>query len=183
MVCRTSSVGNCENYGISIYCIKTLYQNETTMLNFVLTDISGIPIDLSLFKSIHIVLYDTRNLKIARYIFPQDNTDTQNSSIESYELLNTFYSGEIDENDSYYYDINQIIFDNLNLNILQMEISTADDVFYNKGKISFSVDKVITENLMFGNLFIDVRLVDFNNEVTIINCITIANLKQNKFKY
>lgn len=183
MVCRTTSVGICEKYGISIDCIKSIYQSETSTLEIVLTDLNGLAIDLSLLKSIHIILYDTRNLKIARYIYPQDNTDTFNSSIESYELLSTFYSGDIDENDSYYYDINQIIFDNLNLNILQMEISTADDVFYNKGKISFTVDKLITENLMFGNIFIDIRLVDFNNEVTIINCITVANLKQNKFKF
>lgn len=183
MICRTSSVGICEKYGISIDCIKTLYQNESSKLEFIIVDTTGFAMDLSLFKSIHIVLYDTRNIKISRYIFPQDNTDTQNTSIESYELLNTFYTGEIDEEDSYYYDVNQIIFDNLNLNILQMEISTADNIFYNKGKISFSVEKIITDNLMFGNLFIDIRLMDFNNDISIITGVPIAQLKQNKFKY
>lgn len=158
----------CNNLSAVLECLERIYQGLQKDITIQLVDLDGYPLNLDDVSQIQILLYDNRGFKIAKYYYP-DYLDT------SYT-----YEQEVDEIDW----INDVWVDGLDINILQMSISTSsdfEDEYVNKGKISFSINEEVSNYLLIGSVYIDVKVTMNNSTVYIIKCLQIGKIEKNEF--
>lgn len=171
---QTSSI--CIGSTAIVDCIKVFFTGEQYTINLTLYDNTGLPIDLNIINSIQILLYDIREYLIARYTHPTDS----DSNLNSYSNTFNSYTGEDKQPD---FVLSDIWFDNLDINILQENVisTTNEEFIIDKGKLEFIITSEISNFLMIGNVFIDIRILYNDNKVEIIKCLIIGINKKNKF--
>lgn len=172
MTCQKNSINSSECDEISLYinCINTFYQKEYKKIELQLIDVAGYALDLSTVDFITAILYDNRKMPIARYYYPEN--------------IITFVTGvyeeeEIDPTKDPWID--DLVIEILQTTISNDSIYTTDDIILNKGKIAIEITSEISNYLMIGNVFIDLRVVTNDLKVTIIKCFLIGRVENNKF--
>lgn len=158
MLCNKDII-TCGNVNITIPCYKQIYRNEDTLINLTLYNESQL-VDLDFVSYIQIYLYDTLpNKFIAEYVYPTETFTEINTT-------NWFENNEIQILQTKLPDTSDIFDDN--------------DIILNKGKIAFLITKQISNYLIIGDIFVDIKFI-LNDEVKIIKCAKIGTLIDNKF--
>lgn len=148
----------CSSIGVSIDCLKQIFQNEQSEIILTIIDDKQFPVDLDDVSKISISLFDSRNTSIATYLYPLETHQIQ--------IIDNWFS-------------------NLEITILQEKlVNTFDnpttDIILNKGKISFQITPEISKYLMIGTAVISIKIT-YKNEQTIIKCFQIGNIIKNIF--
>jgi len=168
----------CKSLIAKVDCVEQIYQGESKTISIQLIDLEGYALDMDTVDSIQAVLYDSRDLKIAKYYYPDISISPD--SHMTYEIDET-------ELDPY----NDAWVDNLSITSLQLDLmdssnsfnnSNGDDFVINKGKIEIVINEELTNYLMVGGVYLDIRIVDVDSKVYIIKCFQIGKVEKNKFK-
>ena len=166
MTCQNRISSSCSENSAYIDCIQSIYQNIGANITITLLGSDGLPLDLDNIFSIEIILYDVRlNILVSRFIYPDNTTITGESLIGIEPKCPT----------------SKLIVDGAPINILQSTISTIENLFLNKGEISINIDQFMSKYLMAGAAIVDIKFVDKNGNISLIQKFTVGLIKINKF--
>ena len=188
----------CNNIFVITDCLITLYQEENKDILLSIKTALGEPFDLDTINQMEIILYDTRDYRIARYNYlASQNIDTYTGDTYtgdtytgSYTTGIESYADNISGDDVLIeFEPSEIWFDNLPITILQLKLNISDtdgyldsdDAFIDKGNVKITIANEISKYLMLGSLHIDLKLTTLSNETYIITCLNIGSVKKNKF--
>jgi hypothetical protein len=171
MSCKNQLASSyCGQLGVSISCLETIYQDENKSIVLQLLNADGTLLDINSVNSIQIILFDTREMPIAKYYYPEYIDPT------------TYTSGEEPEIDPYKDPwVDGLRIEILQTDIIDTNITYEEPIILNKGKISFEITKEVSNYLMSGSVLVDIKIVLNNLEVIIIKCFQIGKIEKNKF--